>query len=373
MRLPIFEKQDLWSVLKATKKPIYIYGMGDGAEKIMAVLRRREIPIAGIYASDEYVRGHSFAGFRVLSFNETCERHGGVNGFISLLAFATQREPLLTFLYEKGELLDAEMYAPDVPVAAEFDEAGGFEVFDMEFVDKHEEELLRVYRSLSDEQSRRVFTGVLNFKLSGKLSYLKESTTPVHECYDIIKPVATDAYVDLGAFTGDTAQSFLEAAGGARRIIAFEPDKKNYKRLCHNMETAFPSAECFPYGGWSKRGKLAFKGGKGGRSSRLIEVPLEANTNDDFNEVLVCSVDECLNGERADVIKFDVEGAEREAIIGCSNTIKRYHPRLMVSAYHRNEDLFAIPLQILSMQKNYKVYLRHHPYIPAWETNYYFA
>lgn len=90
-------------------------------------------------------------------------------------------------------------------------------------------------------------------------------------------------------------------------------------------------------------------------------------------EVRVCAMDDLLCGERADVIKLDVEGAEREALIGCERTIKQYRPRLMVSAYHRNEDIFALPLQIKAMNPDYQVYLRHHRYIPAWETCYYFV
>ena len=36
----------MWEKLKATGKPILLYGMGDGAEKIAAELKKREIPIA---------------------------------------------------------------------------------------------------------------------------------------------------------------------------------------------------------------------------------------------------------------------------------------------------------------------------------------
>ena len=82
-------------------------------------------------------------------------------------------------------------------------------------------------------------------------------------------------------------------------------------------------------------------------------------------------MDDLLDGTAADVIKLDVEGAEREALIGCEKAIRCDKPRLMVSAYHRNEDLFALPLQILAMNADYQVYLRHHRYIPAWETCYY--
>ena len=69
---------------------------------------------------------------------------------------------------------------------------------------------------------------------------------------------------------------------------------------------------------------------------------------------------------------MDVEGNEGEALRGAEKTIRKDHPPMMISAYHRSEDLFALPLEIEELSGGgYKYYLRHHPYIPAWETNYY--
>ena len=68
---------------------------------------------------------------------------------------------------------------------------------------------------------------------------------------------------------------------------------------------------------------------------------------------------------------MDVEGCEREALWGASQTIAHFSPKLMVSLYHRNEDIFALPLLIRRLNPNYDLYIRHQLYIPAWETNLY--
>ena len=78
-----------------------------------------------------------------------------------------------------------------------------------------------------------------------------------------------------------------------------------------------------------------------------------------------------LDGDQATIIKMDVEGCEREAIWGSAHTIKKYAPKLMVSLYHRNEDIFELPLLIKKLNPDYKCYIRHQLYIPAWETNLY--
>ena len=61
----VTEKQSCWDRLKADKRPIFIYGMGDGALKIMSVFREKGITVSGVFASDDFVRGHSFEGYHV--------------------------------------------------------------------------------------------------------------------------------------------------------------------------------------------------------------------------------------------------------------------------------------------------------------------
>ena len=53
----------VWDRMKKTKKPIALYGMGNGAQMILDVCQQKQIPVAEIFASDEFVRGHSFAGY----------------------------------------------------------------------------------------------------------------------------------------------------------------------------------------------------------------------------------------------------------------------------------------------------------------------
>ena len=73
----------------------------------------------------------------------------------------------------------------------------------------------------------------------------------------------------------------------------------------------------------------------------------------------------------ATYIKMDVEGAEYETLLGCRRLIEKCAPKLAVSAYHRAGDIFTLPLLIHSLNHDYKIYLRHHKYVPAWETNIY--
>ena len=55
-------ENNVWNSLKETELPIVIYGMGNGADMIIDRLEALGVSVADIFASDEFVRGHSFRG-----------------------------------------------------------------------------------------------------------------------------------------------------------------------------------------------------------------------------------------------------------------------------------------------------------------------
>ena len=69
--------------------------------------------------------------------------------------------------------------------------------------------------------------------------------------------------------------------------------------------------------------------------------------------------------------KLDVEVAERMALEGARHTIQTWRPRISLSAYHRSEDLYELPLLLYEMCPDVRLGMLHHPYVPAWETNFY--
>ena len=112
MALEIKETQSCWEFLQNTDLPIFIYGMGDGALKILSVFEKYHIPTSGFFASDEFVRGHSFEGHLVHKLSQIEQL---VDDFVIVLAFAAGYESLykrVNSIAEKHLLL-----APDVPVA----------------------------------------------------------------------------------------------------------------------------------------------------------------------------------------------------------------------------------------------------------------
>ena len=113
---------------------------------------------------------------------------------------------------------------------------------------------------------------------------------------------------------------------------------------------------------WSGEGEAEFSSA-GNRNSSLTNASYEHRAV----AVPLISVDMLSPGERVDYIKYDVEGAEREALLGSRETVLRDRPALGISLYHRSEDLFALPLLLDSIRKDYRWYIRRRRCLPAWE------
>ena len=244
-----------------------------------------------------------------------------------------------------------------------------------------------MYERLADAVSRETFASVLNYKLSGKLSYLQACTTNrTEDLRTIFSFGREETYLDLGAYNGDTVQEFLQLTHGRyKKIIALEPDPKNYKKLTDYVrQYELKNVTCLQAGVWNDCGSLELTG-NGGRQSTFWEADRSGFATQPLSQtcsmkkkvkkqqVNVVSVDAVLGNDHADYMKFDVEGVEKEALEGAAGHLapdgNGALPKLLVAAYHHDEDLFALPLLLWKLQPEYKIYLRKHPYVPAWEIN----
>ena len=357
-------KTDLWDYLRSASKPIVMYGMGNGADKILNICEKKGIVVSDFFASDGFVRGHSFHGKVVLSYSAVKEKYGNGN-FIILLSFASSLSEVIENI--KRIAAENELYAPDVPV-------NGNELFDMEFYLNNKDKIEKVRSLFADEQSIRVFDNVINYKLSGDIRYFDDIETDAGEAYNnVLRASGFEITADLGAYNGDTARELAVYSPSLKEIYAFEPDRRNFRKLSEyaEREERFKVTP-FNLAAWSKSETLTF-GAEGNRNSGVGQTLVNGKTAK-FTEVSADSLDNVLRSvspERLDYIKFDVEGAEKEALEGCYQAIERYSPALLISAYHRSKDIFALPLQISEKFPDYKLYLRKFRYIPAWDLNLY--
>ncbi len=205
---------------------------------------------------------------------------------------------------------------------------------------------------LTDDRSRAVLDAVLGFRQTLDPALL----APVVE-WDLYNPSGLlshgedEVYVDGGSFDGDTIRLFIARVHGQfSRVLAFEPDPETFARLRANFARD-PRIESINAGLHRRRAVLRFHNdasrGAIFQAEGAIEMP-------------VVALDEVLAGARVSFIKMNIEGAEIEALAGAAGSIRRWRPKLAISAYHRPSDLWQVAETVQALCPDYDLYLRQH-------------
>lgn len=344
---------DVWQTLLSSSKPILIYGMGNGADKIISVMERYGISYQDVFASDGFVRGHSYRGKTVLSYSQAVSKYGD---FDIVVSFGSKLPDVIDRIYSLEKMHN--VYAPDVPVV-------DGELFCEEFFSKNCDKLFRARESFSDEKSKQVFDDIIRFKLTARLEYLRKTSFSENEEGKILSYDKYQSYLDLGAYNGDTAKKYSTLCKNLNKIYALEPDKRNFKKLCAFLDTLNISSEPINSAAYSTDTELCFSA-SGNRNSTATKAGSFEHKVTTVNALKPDSVVDSV-----DFIKYDIEGLEYEGLLGSKRLLQECMPDLLVSMYHKSEDMFELPLLIKEINPNYRLFLRRLPYIPAWDLNLY--
>lgn len=340
---------DLWNYLKSTDKKIVLYGIGNGADKIIKVLEDYGIEFHGVFATDGFVRDKIFHDFKLSTYTALKEQFSDM---VVLLCFGSAREEV--FLNVQKIMSENEFFAPDVPVY-------GDNLFNMEFAKANKKKLERVYNLLADDLSKKTFECVVKFKLTGDVRYIFECEADENEPYDsFLKLSDKEIFADFGAYRGDTVEDFLSRVNSYDKIYAVEPDMKTFKKLTAalgNKENIILVNACVS--SFDGVTEFSMSGSRGSTASKGQDT------------VEAISMDTLLK-DGVTFIKMDVEGNEGLAIDGGKNIILKYKPKMLISCYHRSEDVFDLPLRVADIRDDYKIYMRHFKSLPAWDTCFYF-
>ena len=232
-----------------------------------------------------------------------------------------------------------------------------FEFFELKAstLKKHIDDFIWLYSNLCDYQSKTILYGILNNWYNWDFTYLGKSIQNLYDDYfdlDLIPSCEDEVFVDLGAYIGDTALSFINNYGedSYKKIYCYEINKENFGYLEANMK---PYEDIY----------LRLKGVYDENKEMFLKENGELSSSQvsDDGDILVNMV--CLDDdikEEITIIKSDIEGSEVKALIGAKGHIINEHPKLLISIYHSNNDVWQIPKMIKEMDESYRFYLRYH-------------
>lgn len=118
----------------------------------------------------------------------------------------------------------------------------------------------------------------------------------------------------------------------------------------------------FGLGKKAEKEKIFFHSTNSG--SATLNQEFVKNRDNDYNtyqvrEISINTLDKIIDDLQIPVsfIKADVEGFEREFLLGAQKTICQYKPRLSICTYHLPDDLREIPKIVRDFKAGYRIRL----------------
>lgn len=251
----------------------------------------------------------------------------------------------------------------------------------MSWLKQREEDLDRTYHCYEDQYSKDLFVTKLAVLASELHFYLFKRfmllfSEPTHEFgllnypgtpedyyyfnNDVLSIDDNETYVDVGAFDGDSIETFIDACNqkgvSYNHIFAIEPDPDCFTLLENNFGEC-AGVSLHKIGLWSESKTLEFVPS----TESLHE---QAGTISDHGSVKIeaLSLDDFLSEKYASFIKMDPSCDVEEVMKGAAKTISKYKPKLALGIYHSLNEFINIPQFIKTQCSDYRLYLRHNTY-----------
>jgi len=206
------------------------------------------------------------------------------------------------------------------------------------------------YELLADEESKRLYKEIIGFRSFPVLNKPLINGAVDYFSFNYFLQYENEIFVDCGAYNGDTLKDFLNHYKEKfEQYIAFEPDPLNFNQLQEYVKNI------------SYKDKIKLYQAAASDKNDLLR--LESNnytsssiTSTGTEVIKAVTIDEVLSDIHVTFIKLDVEGFEKNILLGAKNVISNYRPVLAVSAYHMLDDIWQLPILINKLCNNYKIF-----------------
>lgn len=146
---------------------------------------------------------------------------------------------------------------------------------------------------------------------------------------------------DIGGYEGVVTIYFASATGENGRVITFEPNPGNYSKILENVNlNMFTNVDVRQVALGKKSGEatLAFQpsGFSSGSIQDDIQKQILQKKRSETVQVQIDTLDNQININNLpepDFVKIDVEGLEMDVLLGMTDTIKNYKPKLFIEIH----------------------------------------
>ena len=337
-------------------KNIIIYGSGEGYIALQRTTLKKLNIKPVLIIDKQFSDNDSLDGIQCCNINIFTKNLELFNDYIIVVTIGNVSVAEDIKLTLKGIGCSDVVWAPDLYEYSLHHQNKKIDNEGVDFFKNQSDCIDEVYKSLTDEKSRVVFSSLLTRYITGKPAPIPSDTfDEQYIAADILPIMKNMNYVCCGAFDGDSIKKVVGVYGKLNSVYSFEPDPHNYSKLCkyisQNINLISNSIVNVPCGVYSETKIIKFSGGNS------LSSTIDENGDD---TIQVVSLDDAISGSNITYITMDVEGAELEALLGAENILKQQTPNLAISIYHYPEHLWEIARYLLSLNLEYKFYIRNY-------------
>jgi FkbM family methyltransferase len=213
------------------------------------------------------------------------------------------------------------------------------------------------FRLLADEESRLLFVNHIEWRLSLDYDLLPfPSPQEIYFNDRYVSHSAAEVLYDIGAYTGDSVESFLRTQRGTQfaEIHSFEPSPNNFSTLQNYIATL-----------GALQGKVHAHQLALGDTEGSIQVETDngpaSRVGVGNRAVPMTTIDLFSQTHAAPTfIKIDIEGFEPQCLQGAEQVIRTTAPVVAVCVYHLQAHLWEILLQLHGYHPDYRFSLCPH-------------
>ncbi len=328
-----------WSLLKSDKE-IYIYGARICGEYILQYLTNNNIKVKSFIDDDKNIIG------QIKNNAEIC--HSSVLKDINSVIIVASVNNLYTIVSKLNKKGFKNIIPYFIFTLKNFSDFYTFYNGLFDDYSENKKKYDNLFLFFKDKLSVDTLNVLINFRKTYDLSLFHQICQNHKNQYFDFFDLKDNIFVDGGAFIGDTSLKFVELNKQYKKIYAFEPDKISFGYAKRNLQK-FNNINVYNKGLSDNNELLVFKSMGNVGSAFTKEGNCKVET--------VC-MDDIVMEERA-FIKLDIEGFEYRALCGARKLIQN-NSKMAISLYHNPSDIWKIPELILSINKNYKLFLRHY-------------
>ena len=226
--------------------------------------------------------------------------------------------------------------------------------------------ILNCYNSLQDEKSKEIYNALLEYRYIRDPKLISKLYESRNDCY--LDKIFIDnfkywLYIDAGSYNADFITTLAKRVDISKsEFYIFEPNKIFYNQIKENLDKwinykIFNNALC------DKDSTMEFMQITSS-TSHIIDKKYNAYKNSIdkkfIDTIQTNKLDTIIKDKSVKWIKVDIEGSEYSMLQGARETIIKNRPIILLSIYHKRDDLFKLQEYLINLKLNYKFYIRHY-------------